>query len=207
MPVAGGGFEQCYNGQAAVTDDSLLVLATDVVQVANSLPSRRRGTNNKSSQCWASWRRCRRIWAGRKPCSATAAISVPPMLQPVPRTASRRCSRPAARRITPPWTGALPRCRRRRITQRRSQPCCTAWRHPGPAPGEGRGQETLCPAQAHPGAGVRYHQVGAGLPTIPAARARQGSRRVEPGDYGLEYKADLRPRRSVRRHRTPQKST
>jgi transposase len=35
MPVAGGGFEQCYNAQAAVTDDSLLVLATDVVQVAN----------------------------------------------------------------------------------------------------------------------------------------------------------------------------
>ena len=28
MPVAGGGFEQCYNAQAAVTDDSLLVIAT-----------------------------------------------------------------------------------------------------------------------------------------------------------------------------------
>jgi transposase len=35
MPVAGGGFEQCYNAQAAVTDESLLVLATDVVQAAN----------------------------------------------------------------------------------------------------------------------------------------------------------------------------
>jgi hypothetical protein len=35
MPVAGGGFEQCYNAQAAVTDDSLLVIATDVVQAAN----------------------------------------------------------------------------------------------------------------------------------------------------------------------------
>jgi hypothetical protein len=35
MPVAGGGFEQCYNAQAAVTADSLLVVATDVVQAGN----------------------------------------------------------------------------------------------------------------------------------------------------------------------------
>jgi hypothetical protein len=35
MPVAGGGFEQCYNAQAVVTADSLLVVATDVVQAAN----------------------------------------------------------------------------------------------------------------------------------------------------------------------------
>ena len=35
MPVAGGGFEQCYNAQAAVTAESLLVVATDVVQAAN----------------------------------------------------------------------------------------------------------------------------------------------------------------------------
>jgi transposase len=35
MPVAGGGFEQAYNAQAAVATGSLLVLATDVVQAAN----------------------------------------------------------------------------------------------------------------------------------------------------------------------------
>jgi hypothetical protein len=35
MPVAGGGFEQCYNAQAAVTAGSLLVIAADVVQAAN----------------------------------------------------------------------------------------------------------------------------------------------------------------------------
>ena len=35
MPVAGGGFEQGYNAQAIVTADSLLVIATDVVQAAN----------------------------------------------------------------------------------------------------------------------------------------------------------------------------
>jgi len=35
MPVAGGGFEQCYNAQAVVAAGSLLVVATDVVQAAN----------------------------------------------------------------------------------------------------------------------------------------------------------------------------
>ena len=35
MPVAGGGFEQCYNAQAAVAADSLLVVATDVSQAPN----------------------------------------------------------------------------------------------------------------------------------------------------------------------------
>ena len=33
--VAGGGFEQCYNAQAAVAADSLLVVAIDVVQAPN----------------------------------------------------------------------------------------------------------------------------------------------------------------------------
>ena len=35
MPVAGGGFEQAYNAQAAVASGSLLVVSADVVQAAN----------------------------------------------------------------------------------------------------------------------------------------------------------------------------
>jgi len=35
MPVAGGGFEQCYNAQAMVAADSLLVVAADGVQAPN----------------------------------------------------------------------------------------------------------------------------------------------------------------------------
>ena len=35
MPVAGGGFEQCYNAQAMVMAESLLVIAADVVQAPN----------------------------------------------------------------------------------------------------------------------------------------------------------------------------
>jgi transposase len=35
MPMAGGGFEQCYNAQVAVAADSLLVVVSDVVQAPN----------------------------------------------------------------------------------------------------------------------------------------------------------------------------
>ena len=35
MPVAGGGFEQCYNAQAVVAAGSLLVIAADVAQAPN----------------------------------------------------------------------------------------------------------------------------------------------------------------------------
>jgi transposase len=35
MPMAGGGFQQCYNAQAVVTAGSLLVVAADVVQAPN----------------------------------------------------------------------------------------------------------------------------------------------------------------------------
>jgi transposase len=35
MPMAGGGFEQCYNAQAAVAAGSMLVVAVDVVQAPN----------------------------------------------------------------------------------------------------------------------------------------------------------------------------
>jgi len=35
MPVAGGGFEQCYNAQAAVATGSLLIVATGLTQATN----------------------------------------------------------------------------------------------------------------------------------------------------------------------------
>lgn len=35
MPVAGGGFDQCYNAQAVVAAESLLVVAAQVVQAPN----------------------------------------------------------------------------------------------------------------------------------------------------------------------------
>jgi transposase len=35
MPVAGGGFDQCYNAQAVVAAESLLIVANDLTQAAN----------------------------------------------------------------------------------------------------------------------------------------------------------------------------
>ena len=35
MPVAGGGFEQCYNAQAGVDTDTMLVVATTLTAAAN----------------------------------------------------------------------------------------------------------------------------------------------------------------------------
>ena len=35
MPVAGGGFEQCYNAQALVDNETMLVLAPQVTQATN----------------------------------------------------------------------------------------------------------------------------------------------------------------------------
>jgi hypothetical protein len=44
MPVAGGGFEQCYNAQAVVAEGSLLVVAVDVVQAVHE-------TSSNSNRC------------------------------------------------------------------------------------------------------------------------------------------------------------
>src|SRR5450759_1604681 len=52
---------------------------------------------------------------------------------------------------------------------------------------------SLRPAQTNSGTGVRHHQSGARIPSILAPRARQGARRVEPRDHGLEYEEDVRP--------------
>ena len=68
MPVAGGGFEQCYNAQAAVAADSLLVVAADVVQAPNS-------ANSSLSRCWASWPHCPANWARLARCLPTTGIS------------------------------------------------------------------------------------------------------------------------------------
>jgi transposase len=115
MPVAGGGFEQwrqtaCWWSPPTSCKPPM--------------------TSSKSSRCWASWRLCRRISAGRKPCSATMAIAAPPMWRPVRRQGSSRCWRSAGPRITRPWTSALPRHRPHRRTRPRWKPWRTVWPRP-----------------------------------------------------------------------------
>jgi hypothetical protein len=67
MPVAGGGFEQCYNAQAVVAAGSLL--AANVVQAAND-----------KQQLEAMLGRIDALpWASPRPCWLTTAISARPM--------------------------------------------------------------------------------------------------------------------------------
>src|SRR5512132_3034357 len=50
MPVAGGGFEQCYNAQAAVAAGSLLVVVADVVQAPNAAAYAHAGQDRHSAR-------------------------------------------------------------------------------------------------------------------------------------------------------------
>ena len=70
MPVAGGGFEQAYNAQAAVATGSLLVVATDVVQAAND--------KQQIAPMLEQLAALPEAWARPRPCWRTAAISAPP---------------------------------------------------------------------------------------------------------------------------------
>src|SRR3954451_23041455 len=75
----------------------------------------------------------------------------------------------------------------------------------GASPEDARGPEAVRPAQAHPRAGVRHHQIGPRVPPVSPPRPRQRPRRVEPCDLGLQHEADVRPRgRRLRPERTSQ---
>ena len=67
MPAAGGGFDQCYNAQAAVAAGSLLVVATDVVQAPND--------KNQVEPMLEKIGRCPKAWARSNICWPTPAIS------------------------------------------------------------------------------------------------------------------------------------
>src|SRR5271166_272619 len=58
-------------------------------------------------------------------------------------------------------------------------------------------------AQADAGAGVRDHQIGAGFPSVFAARLRGRARRMEPRHHGLEHQADIRLRPRLTRPSAP----
>src|SRR5712664_3358801 len=75
MPVAGGGFEQCYNPQAACW-------------WLRSTWCRRPTTSSSLRRCSTRYRLCRRNWARPKHCWPTAATSAKPMWKPASRRAS-----------------------------------------------------------------------------------------------------------------------
>jgi len=82
MPVAGGGFEQCYNAQAAVAEGSLLVLP--------SMLFKPRTTSSSSNRCSARSAPCRKNWARPKRCWPIPAISAQGMWRPAKRQRSSR---------------------------------------------------------------------------------------------------------------------
>jgi transposase len=71
MPVSGGGFEQCYNAQASVDVETLLILAG----ISARIPT----TSWKSSRPWRLWMLCRKIWALSTPYWPMPVITAKPM--------------------------------------------------------------------------------------------------------------------------------
>lgn len=159
MPVAGGGFDQCYNAQAAVAAGSLLVVATNVVQAptdkqqlepmlaelkdlpdAIGQPDTLLADNGYFSD--ANVVACET--AGIEPMIATGREVHPPSLN------ERFAAAPSAPADLTPVEAMAHR----------------------PSPTDARRQKTLRIAQADPGTGVRHHKIGDGIPPIPAARAR-----------------------------------
>ena len=179
MPVAGGGFEQCYNAQAAVAVGSMLVVAVDVVQAPNdkqqiepmlgkigALPEELGEAKTLLADTGyfstANVETCEK--AGIEPLIAKYG----------PSTASSTVARTLR-------DGAA-RARK-----------SNAGRGDGASAENVGRQDALCHAQADPGTGVRHHQIRARIPSIFVARTRKSAWRVEPCDHGLEYEADVCP--------------
>src|SRR6516165_763105 len=159
MPVAGGGFDQCYNAQAAVAADSLLVIASDVVQAANdkqqiepmldklhALPAEL-GIHNLAGR--PRLFQCRQ--RDRLPIGADRALD-----RRGPTTGSPIVERPLHRAAGTGEPNPVAAMLHRLATRR---------------------QEALCAAQTDPGTGVRHHEIGAWVSAVSAAWPRQGPRR------------------------------
>ena len=85
MPVAGGGFEQCYNAQAVVAAGSLLVVATDVVQAANDKQQLEPMVEQAEGFARGTWASPRRCWpttgiSVRPTSTACAAAKIEPLI-------------------------------------------------------------------------------------------------------------------------------
>ena len=178
MPVAGGGFEQCYNAQAVVAAGSLLVVAAEVVQAPND--KQQLGPMiDKLSTLPAELGRPETLLADSGYFSgANVETCGKAGLEPLIAQGRQSHYPPLSERLAevpPPPAEPTP---------------VEAMAHRLQTP---RRQEALCLAQADGRAGVRHHQVRAGLPAVLDARPRQGSRRVDPRDHGLEPQAHVRP--------------
>jgi hypothetical protein len=161
MPMAGGGFEQCYNAQAAVAD-SLLVVATDVMHAPND-KQQLEPMLGRLAELPDKLGKVGDLLADN---GYSAAAGIEPVISMEreahhPSQAKRFVEDPMRQKNRTPIAAMLPS-----------------------APEKGA-QGMRRPAQADPRASVRHHQVGARIPPVPAARPRQGGRRTEPRDHGV----------------------
>jgi hypothetical protein len=186
MKVAGGGFDQCYNAQAAVATGSMLIVATEVTQATNDkeqlIPM-----IEKIQALPKELGRAKRILADSGYLSQSQ------------RRAMRGGEDRAADR-----DGALsPSCQLEAALRRSAEiPARLGNRagEDGVSAQDPARQEALRTAQTDPGTGVRHHQVRDGLSAMSAQRTRKRQRRMEFGHDELEHQANVRDAALLREH-------
>jgi transposase len=186
MPVAGGGFEQCYNAQAAVAAGSLLVVAVDVVQAPND--------KQQLEPMLSKIETLPEELGVSETLLADAGYFSAGNVEACEKAGRRSPDRDGPSTASSAVATAL---RDGAADARKSN----AGRSHGASVEHSRRSGALCLAQTNAGAGIRHHQIGARIPSIFPARTRKRARRVEPRDHGLEHKANIRPRPRLTRPR------
>src|SRR5471032_1048232 len=201
MPVVGGGFEQCYNAQAAVAEGSLLVVIADVVQAPNdkqqvqpmlealaALPEALGEPETLLADTG---------YFSEANVNACAAAGIDPLIAQgrqshYPPLAERTAADPPAPEDPTPVEAMAHRL------QTKAGNALYALRKQIPLRSSPRAGST----------GVRDHQIGDGLPAIFAAWVGESSGRMETCHHGLEHKETIRPRRrGLRKNRAGMTAT
>ena len=178
MPVAGGGFEQCYNAQAAVAADSLLVVAADVVQAPND-KQQLEPMLGKIAELPAELGKVGELLADNGYFSegnvnACAAAGIEPVIAMGreahhPTLAERFAEDPAA-----PENPTPVEAMRHRLQTK-----------------EGKKRYALRKQTPEPVFGIIKSVIG--FRQFMLRGLEQSARRVEPRDHGVEHEADVRP--------------
>ena len=179
MPVAGGGFEQCYNAQAVVAADSLLVVAADVVQAPND-KQQLEPMLDKIADLPDALGKVGELLAdngyfSEANVNACAAAGIEPVI-----AMGREAHHPCAGRAFCRAAAAAARSPRR----------CRRWRHRLQTP-EGKKRYALRKQTPEPVFGIIKSVLGFRQFLLRGLDKRP--RRVEPRDHGVEHEADVRP--------------
>ena len=185
MPVPGGGFDQCYNAQAAVAAGSMLVVGTEVTQAAND-KEQIAPMLEKLQELPVELGEVERLltdngYLSEKNVEACVAAGIEPLM------ALGRERHHAS------WQERFAEAPRR--PPRASATAMEKMRYRLKTP-EGRALYALRKQTPEPVFGIV--QIGAGLSAVPLARAGKRQRRVESGDDELESEADVRPAAHLR---------